>query len=121
MTDQLHIQGAVPISDPDDSLLQQISEDFSESLQKLASFTPKEIQMSVLAATLQLYNSGRYGKDSEGMKLSTKDAVALSSLALNVDSIGGIFVEVTAEHHHTYNVFARAQAEADGMFKRAAK
>lgn len=116
MSDQLHFQDAVPISDQGDSLLRRMDAIDSGSLPMQESFTPKEIQMSVFGASIQLYNSGHYGRDYEAQILAVKEAATILSVTLNVDVIGGIFEEIVAEHHHPYNVFARAQSEIDGIF-----
>lgn len=116
MSEQSHLQDAVPISDQEDSLLRRMNEIDSGSPQTHESLTVKEIQMSVFGASLQLYNSGRYGRDYDGQILAVKEAATILSVALNVDVIGGIFEEVVAKHHHPYNVFARARSEIDGIF-----
>jgi dTDP-D-glucose 4,6-dehydratase len=117
MSDHPPFQDAVLISDQDDSLLRRMNELDDGSLQTQEGFTPKEIQMSVFGASIQLYNSGRHGRDYEGQILAVKEAATILSVILNVDVIGGIFEEIVAEHHHPYDVFARAQSEIEGIFK----
>jgi len=121
MTDQVRSQDAVPISDPDDSLLRRLSEIDNERLHPQGGFTPKEIQMFAFAAAIQLYNSGHYGRSYGGQILAVKDAATILSVILNPDIIGSIFQDTAAEHSHPYDVFARAQAEIDGIFNPEAK
>jgi hypothetical protein len=116
MEDQSPFQDAVPISDQDDSLLRRMNEFDGGSLQTQESLPPKEIQTSLFGASIQLYNSGCYGRDYDGQIQAVKEAATILSVILNVDVIGGIFEEIVAEHHHPYDVFARAQSEIDRTF-----
>ncbi|QRM35021.1 hypothetical protein [Microvirga sp. VF16] len=79
-------------------------------------FTPKEIQSSIYGASVQIYNSRPDHQDYDGKVQAVTDAATLFALCGNKQLMATMFEEITAEHAHPYDVFARAQSEIEGMF-----
>jgi hypothetical protein len=118
------VQDLVPISSKgDEDPAPSFEEDVTESVAPAESdlpppegFTPKEIQASVYSASVQIYNSRKDERDYDGQARAVKDAATLFSICGNKLLMATMFEEITAEHSHPYDVFARAQSEIEGMF-----
>jgi hypothetical protein len=118
------VQDLVPISSKgDEDPAPSFEEDVTESVAPAESdlpppegFTPKEIQGSVFSASVQIYNSRKDERDYDGQVRAVKDAATLFAISGNKQLMATIFEEITAEHSHPYDVFARAQSEIEGMF-----
>ncbi|WP_114947204.1 hypothetical protein [Microvirga calopogonii] len=119
------VQDLVPISakgdeEPapawDEAVAAEAPDVDADQLPPPEGFTPKEIQASVFGSSVQIYTSRKDERDYDGQIRAVKDAVTLFAICGNKQLISTIFEEVTAEHSHPYDVFARAQMEIEGMF-----
>lgn len=80
-------------------------------------FTPKEIQGSIFSASVQIYNSRPEDPGFTGQRAAVEDAATLFSLCGNKHVMREIFADITEKHSLPYDVFARAEAEIEGMFQ----
>jgi hypothetical protein len=113
MSDRSKSQGAVPVSDPEDSSLSLVTNVGGESADLPEDFTTKEIQMPVFGASVQIFNSGRYGVGYPAILKSTEIAATIGAICFNKELMAKMFAKITREHNHPYDVFAKAKADFD--------
>ncbi|KFG70949.1 hypothetical protein [Microvirga sp. BSC39] len=111
MSDRLNSQDAVPVSDPDDSSLSFVTNVGGESADLSEDFTTKEIQMPVFGASVQIFNSGRFGVGYPAILKSIETATTIGAICFSDELMANMFAKTTKEHNHPYDVFAKAKAD----------
>jgi hypothetical protein len=117
MSDQPKSQAAVPVSDPDDNPLSFVTNIGGESADAPEGFTTKEIQTPVFGASVQIFNSGRFGVGYPAILKSTEIAATIGAICFSNELMAKMFAKITKEHNHPYDVYAKAKADFDPGLK----
>jgi hypothetical protein len=111
MSDQSKSQVAVPVSDPEDSSLSLVTNIGRESADLPQGFTTKEIQTPVFGASVQIFNSGRFGGGYPAILKSIETATTFAAICFSDELMANMFAKISKEHSHPYDVFAKAKAD----------
>jgi hypothetical protein len=113
MSDRSKSQAAVPVSDPDDNPLSFVTNVGGESADLPEGFTTKEIQSPVFGASVQIFNSNRFGGGYPAILKSIETATTIGAICFSNELMANMFAKITKEHNHPYDVFAKAKAGFD--------
>jgi hypothetical protein len=113
MSDQSKSQAAVPVSDPEDNSLSLVTTVGGESADLPEGFTTKEIQTPVFGASVQIFNSGRFGGGYPAILKSIETATTFAAICFSDELMAKMSAKITKEHNHPYDVFAKAKADFD--------